>query len=368
MPNPTRLTYRPNRPELVLVSGMGNPELTEQVAYELNVSVTPTVNKQYTSGELGIELGRNARKTYAGKDVYILAAADNEPSNQALTAWGPNSAITEVQGMAYALKQAGAHSVVAGFPAFPYAQSDEQGTNHKAVMAAVLCNTLQANGVDRLFTLDVHAEPVQGFFDAGKIENIDPLTTLLPGMERWARSKPLQDLVVLAPRANAFERASRVAQTLSGVLRQDLTMDDAAFCDAPDTALGEPIRIPHSLIDIDKHGNVQSNVSVGNVDLAGRDVLIIDDLIKNGDVAKAALRTLTTIGARSALVAATHGYLHGDTTREIAAFGIADGVLVTNSVYQGRHQLADQPDFLRVQTAAPAIAQKIMQMYAPNGG
>jgi ribose-phosphate pyrophosphokinase len=352
-PLPTRLTVKSvdlRSPRMLLMGGMGTPGIAERVAEHLGIEVTPTRNRWHENSE--VEVRFFDEHSFNGDDVYIIAAADGAPDNPEVEGFSPNDALMEVSGMAQLAKDCGAREVVVGLPVLPYARSDERGgTGRKAMMVRTALQGLTANGVDRMFTLDLHSGPTAGLIPRGDIEVIDPMPTLLPAMKQWAESKDADRITVLSPRANGFKYASRVSKALRELL-------GAA-------------NVQTGMMEIDKHGklaktNSGSPVEVGH--FADRHVLIVDDMIDSGNVVTTAVKRLEQRGALSAAAAVTHGYFTNNATERLAQQPLLEQIIVTNSIAQHHRGIAYRDDFLKVQDATKALAAKVNQMYLPSEG
>ncbi len=251
---------------LMVFSGNANPKLAAEVAQRLGLPLGRADVGRFSDGEVSVEIQEHVR----GNDVFVLQSTCH-PSNDNLM---------ELLVIVDALKRASAGRITAAIPYFGYARQDRRPRSNRVPIAAKLvANMLVAAGVDRVMTMDLHAEQIQGFFDI-PVDNIYGLPILLEDVQNKHLEKP----IVVSPDHGGVVRARSLAKRLE--------------CD---------------LAIIDKR-RPKANVSeVMNIigDVAGKDCIIVDDLVDTaGTLCKAAV-ALKENGARSVTAYCTHPVLSG---------------------------------------------------------
>ena len=251
---------------LMVFSGNANPKLAADVAERLGLPMGRADVGRFSDGEVSVEIQEHVR----GNDVFVLQSTCH-PSNDNLM---------ELLVIVDALKRASAGRITAAIPYFGYARQDRRPRSNRVPIAAKLvANMLVAAGVDRVMTMDLHAEQIQGFFDI-PVDNIYGLPILLDDV----KNKHLEKPIVVSPDHGGVVRARSLAKRLE--------------CD---------------LAIIDKR-RPKANVSeVMNIigDVTGKDCIIVDDLVDTaGTLCKAAV-ALKENGARSVTAYYTHPVLSG---------------------------------------------------------
>ncbi len=251
---------------LMVFSGNANPKLAADVAERLGLPMGRADVGRFSDGEVSVEIQEHVR----GNDVFVLQSTCH-PSNDNLM---------ELLVIVDALKRASAGRITAAIPYFGYARQDRRPRSNRVPIAAKLvANMLVAAGVDRVMTMDLHAEQIQGFFDI-PVDNIYGLPILLDDV----KNKHLEKPIVVSPDHGGVVRARSLAKRLE--------------CD---------------LAIIDKR-RPKANVSeVMNIigDVTGKDCIIVDDLVDTaGTLCKAAV-ALKENGARSVTAYCTHPVLSG---------------------------------------------------------
>src|SRR5213596_1752268 len=270
-----------------IFTGNGNPKLAEAVVRHMNISLGRCVVGRFSDGEVMIELLENVR----GRDVFILQS----------TCAPTNDNLMEVLVMIDALKRASAARITAAIPYFGYARQDRRPRSARVpITAKVVANMLQAVGVDRVLTMDLHADQIQGFFDI-PVDNIYASPVLLGDV----RQKNYEDLIVVSPDVGGVVRARALAKQLD--------------CD---------------LAIIDKR-RPRANVSevmhvIGEID--GRNCVIMDDMIDTAGTLVKAAEVLKERGAKSVYAYCTHAVFSGPAIDRLSKGNALDEVCVTNTI------------------------------------
>lgn len=271
---------------LMVFSGNANPKLAADVAERLGLPMGRADVGRFSDGEVSVEIQEHVR----GNDVFVLQSTCH-PSNDNLM---------ELLVIVDALKRASAGRITAAIPYFGYARQDRRPRSNRVPIAAKLvANMLVAAGVDRVMTMDLHAEQIQGFFDI-PVDNIYGLPILLDDVQNKHLEKP----IVVSPDHGGVVRARSLAKRLE--------------CD---------------LAIIDKR-RPKANVSeVMNIigDVTGKDCIIVDDLVDTaGTLCKAAV-ALKENGARSVTAYCTHPVLSGAAVERLNE-SVLDELVVLDTI------------------------------------
>jgi ribose-phosphate pyrophosphokinase len=185
---------------LMVFTGNANPVLATQVAKHLNIGLGRATVGRFSDGEVMVELLENVR----GRDIFVLQSACT-PTNESLM---------EILLMVDALKRSSAGRITAAIPYLGYARQDRRPRSARvAISAKVVANCLQAAGVDRLLTMDLHADQIQGFFDI-PVDNVYAAPVLLGDIWKCG----YEDLIVVSPDVGGVVRARALAKRLESDL------------------------------------------------------------------------------------------------------------------------------------------------------
>jgi ribose-phosphate pyrophosphokinase len=305
------------RKSLVLLSGGAYPELADEIAAQIGVTVTPTTRRQFANGELFIRPNESVR----GTDAFVIQS-HTTPIND----WVMESLI-----LVDALKRASAKRITVVAPFYPYSRQDKKHRGREPISARLIADLFKTAGADRLMAVDLHTAQIQGFFD-GPVDHLFALPLLA---EYVAEKYGQEDLVVVSPDTGRVRTAEQWADALGG--------RDLAFV--------------HKTRSIDSANEVVANRVVGEV--AGRCCLLIDDMIDTaGSITKAA-DLLFAEGATEVVIAATHGIFSGTATDRLKNSRISE-VVVTNTL---PIQPEQQFDKLTVLSIAPLLGQAIKEVF-----
>ena len=271
---------------LMVFTGNANPKLAAEVVKRLNISLGRANVGRFSDGEVNVEILENVR----GKDVFVL-----QP-----TCAPTNDNLMELMVMVDALKRASAGRITAAMPYMGYARQDRRPSSARvAITAKVVANMLQTVGVQRLLTVDLHADQIQGFFDI-PVDNIYAAPILLGDI--WKQQ--YADLLVVSPDVGGVVRARALAK-----------------------------RLDSDLAIIDKR-RPKANVSeVMNIigDVNGRTCVIMDDMVDTAGTLCKAAQALKDNGARKVVAYCTHAVLSGSAVPRIADSEI-DELVVTDTI------------------------------------
>ena len=271
---------------LMVFTGNANPRLANDVVRHLNIHLGRATVSRFSDGEVMVEILENVR----GKDVFVLQS----------TCQPTNDTLMEVMVMVDALKRASAGRITAAIPYYGYARQDRRTRSARvAITAKVVANMLQAAGIDRMLTMDLHSDQIQGFFDT-PVDNIYSSPILLGDI--WKRNHP--DLVVVSPDVGGVVRARAIAKRLE--------------CD---------------LAIIDKRRPKPNVAKVMHIigDVKDRTCIIMDDMVDTANTLCEAANALKEHGAKKVMAYCTHPVLSG-TAAERVTNSALDELVVTDTI------------------------------------
>ena len=299
---------------LMIFTGNANPKLAADVAAHLHLPLGKATVGRFSDGEVMVELLENVR----GKDVFVLQS----------TCAPTNDHLMEVMVMVDALKRASAGRITAALPYFGYARQDRRVRSMRvAISAKVVANMLQIAGVDRVLTMDLHADQIQGFFDI-PVDNIYASPLHLADVHKQG----FPNLLVVSPDVGGVVRARALAK-----------------------------RMDSDLAIIDKR-RPKANVSeVMNIigDVAGRTCVIMDDIVDTANTLVKAATALKEHGAQRVLAYCTHPVLSGGAVDRIANSEL-DQLVVTDTIPLPKD--ARMSPKIRVLSCAQIFAETILRI------
>jgi ribose-phosphate pyrophosphokinase len=302
--------------KLMLFSGRAHPELAEEVAEQLGIGVVPTKTFDFANGEIYVRFQESAR----GADCFLM---------QSHTA-PINKSIMEQLIMIDALKRASARSITVIVPFYGYARQDKKHRGREPISARLMADLLQTAGADRILTVDLHTDQIQGFFD-GPVDHLFALPVLADYVgEQVARDK----LTVVSPDAGRVRVADRWADRL-----------------------GAPLAIVHKRRDPEVANQVTVHEVVGDVE--GRVCVLVDDMIDTGGTICAAADALFANGAEDVIVTATHGVLSGPAADRLKNSKVSEFVFTNTLPTPGEQDL----DKITVLSMAPTIARAVREVF-----
>ena len=299
---------------LMVFTGNATPKLAADVVKHLNIHLGKAKVGRFSDGEVMVEVLENVR----GKDVFVLQSICSPP----------NDNLMEVLVLVDALKRASASRVTAAIPYLGYARQDRRpGSARVPITAKVVANMLVSVGVDRVLTMDLHSEQIQGFFDV-PVDNIYSAPILLGDV--WKHD--YKNLVVVSPDVGGVVRARALAK-----------------------------RLEADLAIIDKRRPRPNVATVMHIigDVAGRTCVIVDDMVDTANTLCAAAKALKEHGAERVLAYCTHPVLSGKAVENIAQSAI-DELVVTDTIpLRGD---AEQCERIRVLSISGLFAETMLRI------
>jgi ribose-phosphate pyrophosphokinase len=299
---------------IMLFTGNANPRLAADVARHLSIPLGRSSIGRFSDGEATVEILEHVR----GRDVFIL-----QP-----TCSPANDHLMEVMLMADALRRASASRITAAIPYFGYARQDRRVRSARVpISAKVIANMLQSVGVDRLLTMDLHSDQIQGFFDI-PVDNIYAAPIILADV--WKHDYP--NPMVVSPDVGGVVRARAFAKELD----TDLAIIDKR---RPKANVSEVMNI------------------IG--DVSGRTCLIMDDMVDTAGTLTRAADALKAQGALKVIAFCTHPVLSGGAVKRISESAL-DELVVTDTIPLGPE--AAQCGRIRAITCAGLMAETMIRI------
>ncbi len=271
---------------LMVFTGNANPRLAEDVVRHLNIHLGRASVGRFSDGETMVEILENVR----GKDVFVLQS----------TSMPTNDNLMEVMLMVDALRRASAGRITAAIPYFGYARQDRRVRSARVpITARVVADMLTAAGVDRLLTMDLHSDQIQGFFDI-PVDNIYSAPILLGDI--WKQN--YDNLMIVSPDVGGVVRARAFAKRLD--------------CD---------------LAIIDKRRPKPNVAKVMHIigEVKDRTCIIMDDMVDTANTLCEAARALKEYGAKRVLAYCTHPVLSGSAIERVNNSAL-DELVVTDTI------------------------------------
>lgn len=298
---------------LKLLTGNANPVLAQEIAEHLGIPLCEAYVGRFNNGEIQVMIDESVR----GSDVFII-----QP-----TSYPVNDNLMELLIMADAAKRASARNVTAVIPYYAYARQDRKTRGREPISAKLVADLLQAAGVTRVVTMDLHAGQIQGFFNV-------PVDHLLgvPTLADYIQSKQLEDFVVVSPDLGGVTRARQLADHLHA---QIAIIEKRR----PQPGVAEVMNII---------GNIQGKIAV-----------IIDDIVDTAGSLTEGAKALTDRGAKAVYACCTHPVLSPPAVERIEKSVISE-LIVTNTIPVPPEK---QSPKIRVLSVAGLLGEAITRIY-----
>ena len=268
---------------------------------------------KFSDGEISVNILESVR----GQDVYVIQSTNNPV----------NDNLMELLIMIDALKRASAGRINAVIPYYGYARQDRKAKARDPITAKLVADLIVAAGADRVLTMDLHANQIQGYFNI-------PVDHLLgmPILAKYLNEEQMEDLVVVSPDHGSVTRARNLAQMLN---------------------------CPIAIIDKRRPEPNKSEIMniIGNIE--GKNCIIIDDMIDTAGTICNAANAIKALGAKSVKAAATHAILSGPAVERLEASAIEELVLL-DTVPLPEEKKLEKMTFLSV---APLFAEAMSRIF-----
>ena len=268
-----------------LFSGTANPEFAKKVGDYLGMSVSDATLNKFSDGEISVQITESVR----GQDVYII-----QP-----TCAPTNDNLMELLIMIDALKRSSAKTINAVIPYYGYARQDRKAAPRVPISAKLVADLLEAAGINRIVTIDLHAAQIQGFFNI-------PADNLFGSIlfVNYIKSKYLKNPIIASPDIGGVARARQYADKLG-----------------------------YDLVIVDKKREKANESQVMNIigDVKGKDVILVDDMVDTAGTLVKAAEVLKEKGATSVMACCTHGVLSGPAYDRVAN-GVLDELVISDTI------------------------------------
>jgi len=300
--------------EIRIFSGRAHPSLGKEICDYLNLPLGRSVAYNFSDGETFFQIEENVR----GSDVFIV-----QPTCRPV-----NENLIELLIMLDAFKRSSASRVTAVLPYYGYARQDKKDAPRVPITSKLVADLISRAGADRVLTMDLHAAQIQGFFDV-PVDHLFAAPVLLDAI----RNLNIPELVIVSPDAGGVERARAIAKRL-----------------------GVGIAI------VDKRRTAPNVAEIMHVigDVAGRNALILDDIIDTAGTLTKTVDALRAQGAQRVLAAGVHGVLSGPALDRIQASPL-ELVLVTNTTPVD--EKLQKTSKLRALSVAPLLGEAILRIH-----
>ncbi|AJQ96411.1 phosphoribosylpyrophosphate synthetase [Gynuella sunshinyii YC6258] len=299
--------------KMMIFTGNANPELARKVTERLDIPLGDATVSKFSDGEIAIELNENVR----GADCFILQSTC-QPSNDNLM---------ELLLLADALRRASASRITAVVPYFGYARQDRRPRSARVPISAKVCaDMMTVIGIDRILTVDLHADQVQGFFSI-PVDNIYGSPILLDDIEKQNYEKK----IIVSPDVGGVVRARAIAKQLDS-----------------------------ELAIIDKRRPKANQLEIMNIigDVQGRTCILVDDMVDTAGTLCQAAEALTKFGAEKVVAYATHPVLSGPAIERINNSSIE--LVVTDTIKLS--EAAKNCDKIRQLSLSGVLAEAIRRV------
>lgn len=301
-----------------IFTGSGTKEFSQRVCDYLGTSLGETTVITFEEGNTYVNFGPSVRD----KEVYLVQSISGHP----------NDDFVEMLFWVDAFKRSSASSVTVVMPHFSYSKADKKDEPHVSIRARVCADCLEAVGVDRVITMDLHSPQVQGFFRI-PVDNLHALPVFCKCIERMGLNNP----VVVSPDAGGAKNARKFAERLGASV-----------------AIGDKLRRDHS---------EQAEVLEIIGDVKGRDALIVDDFTLTCGTLADTAKALRQNGAARIIACVTHGVLRERGLTRLRDSDI-ETLIVTDSI--GSTKTLKDPK-IKVISVAPVFAEAIMRIHNRQG-
>ncbi|MDR2790915.1 MAG: ribose-phosphate pyrophosphokinase [Campylobacteraceae bacterium] len=292
-------------------AGTANLEFAKQVAKNLSLPLSDAQVHTFSDGEISVQISESVR----GKDIFIIQS----------TCSPANDNLMELLILTDALRRSSASSITAVIPYFGYARQDRKAAPRVPITAKLIANMLQAAGINRVVTIDLHAGQIQGFFDI-PVDNLYGSVVFY----NYVAHKDFKNLVVASPDIGGVARARAFAKKLNV-----------------------------DMVIVDKRREKANESEVMNIigEVEGKNIILVDDIIDTAGTIVKAAAALKEKGAVSVMACCTHAVLSGAAYEKLKSNAL-DELVVTDTI-----PLKNENPKIKVLSVAPLFAEVIRRVY-----
>lgn len=297
-----------------IIAGNSNPPLATSIADYLGLTLTKASVKKFADSEIFVQIDENVR----GEDMFLIQS----------TSYPTNDNIMELLICLDALKRASARRITAVIPYFGYARQDRKPAPRTPISAKLVANIITSAGADRVLTLDLHAGQIQGFFDI-PLDNLYAAPVFIADIRK---NYPAENLVIVSPDVGGVVRARAIAKSLEA----DLAI-------------------------VDKRREKAGTSEVMNIigEVAGRDCVLVDDIVDSAGTLCNAAKALLEKGASSVSAYATHAVLSGSAVERVTSSSLKE-LVITDSIIET--DIVKNAHNIRVTSIAPLMAEAVRRI------
>ena len=299
--------------KLKIFTGNANPALAKEICDYLGLPLGEAFVGRFNNGEVQIMIDESVR----GKDVFII-----QP-----TSYPVNDNLMELMVMADALKRASARHITAVVPYYGYARQDRKTRGREPITAKLVANLMQTAGITRLVTIDLHAGQIQGFFDV-PVDHLFGASILA----KYINEKNMEDVIVVSPDLGGVTRARDLADRIGAPIEKKKKK-------RPEPGVAKVMNL------------------IG--DVAGKNCIIIDDIVDTAGSLVEGAKALEEFGAKSVTAAVTHAVLTDPASERIANSNIKE-LIVTNTIPLPEN--CNLPNITQL-SVAPLLGEAIMRIF-----
>ena len=301
--------------QLKIFSGTANPELSKKIAADIGVPLGQAQIRRFSDGEIFLEVDENVR----GMDVFVI-----QPTCQPV-----NENLMELLIIIDTLKRASADRITVVIPYYGYARQDRKVMPRTPITSKLVADLLTAAGANRVLAMDLHAGQIQGFFNIP----FDHLYATPIFLDYLLNEKKLSDPIIVSPDAGGTERARAYAKRLN---------------------------VDLAIIDKRRAGPNQSQVMNLIGEVAGKNAILVDDIVDTAGTLTQAARAIMDRNAKSVIAVCTHAVLSGDAVKKINESPI-EVMAVSDTISLGPQ--ASQTKKLKVLSVNKLLAEAIRRIH-----
>jgi ribose-phosphate pyrophosphokinase len=302
------------RTKLAILGGNSNPALTSEICHALKIKQTEVLVSRFSEGEIRVHIRENIR----GKDVFIV-----QPTCSPV-----NDNLMELLILIDAARRASADRITAVLPYYGYARQDRKDQPRVPITAKLVANLIVSAGANRVLTMDLHANQIQGFFDI-PVDHLYAINIL----SEYFKEKQIKDLVVVSPDVGGIKMARAYAKRLNA-----------------------------GLAIVDKRRFSPEKTEVMNIlgEVKDKNVVLVDDIIATAGSLIEAVDALKDSGVKGIYAAASHGVLSGPAIERITNCKALQEVVITNSIPLKNPQECSK---IKPLSIAPLLAEAIARTH-----